>query len=233
VRGTFAGIFGTWLLASVALTAADFWEKDFTLWSSEQVEKMLTDSPWAKKVILVVGTLREEGLGGFQQSGGGFGGGGGATQRGDTDDAQFQRIRRVPVIVVWTSALPIRQALVRRQSGPDVRIAADQQPQLNQAETSYIVAVIGLPLRLVAKGAINDVKSNSALKPNKKDPIPVGDIRVFQDGDQTVRVEFLFAKSAAIAADDKEVAFTTKLGGLEITKKFRLADMMIGGKLVL
>jgi hypothetical protein len=33
--------------------------------------------------------------------------------------------------------------------------------------------------------------------------------------------------------DDKEVEFTTKLGKVGLTKKFKLADMMVGGRLAL
>jgi hypothetical protein len=48
-----AGTVGVWLLAGTALVgaAADFWEqKDFTTWSNQEVEEMLTDSPWSKQV---------------------------------------------------------------------------------------------------------------------------------------------------------------------------------------
>ena len=76
MRCTLAGTVGTWLLAGAALTAADFWqEKDFTVWSAQQVEKMLTDSPWAKRVTVVVGSVREEALGGFQPGDSSPGGG--------------------------------------------------------------------------------------------------------------------------------------------------------------
>ena len=45
-----AGTVGVWLLAGVALVAADFWEeKDFMTWSDKEVEKMLTDSPWPSR----------------------------------------------------------------------------------------------------------------------------------------------------------------------------------------
>ena len=59
MRCTLAGAVAV-LLASAALTAADFWEeKDFTTWSPQQIDKMLTDSPWAKKATIVLGSLRE------------------------------------------------------------------------------------------------------------------------------------------------------------------------------
>ncbi len=51
-----AGTFGIWILACVALPAADFWEdKDYTSWSEEEVQEMLSDSPWSRAVTVVVG----------------------------------------------------------------------------------------------------------------------------------------------------------------------------------
>jgi hypothetical protein len=50
---------GSWLLAGVALIAADFWEeRPFTEWSDKDVEKMLTDSPWALSARLQIAGTR-------------------------------------------------------------------------------------------------------------------------------------------------------------------------------
>jgi hypothetical protein len=234
MRYTLGAILGAWLLAVAALTAADFWqEKDFTAWSAQQVEKMLSDSPWAKKVIIVMGSLREEALGTFQGGGGaGLGGGGGTVK--DGDGGEFQRVRRVTVTVAWTSALPVRQALTRRQTGSEAQIAPDQQRQLGQDEPFYAVTVVGLPFRVVAQaGTIDDLKAKTTLRAGRKERIAPANILASREGEQTVRVEFLFPKGAAIALDDKEVEFATKLGDVDITKKFKLADMMVRGQLAL
>ena len=80
MRRTLVGTVGTWLVASAALMAADFWqEKDFTAWTAPQVEKMLTDSPWARKVTVVIGSLREGALDSYQGGDTSLGGGGGRT----------------------------------------------------------------------------------------------------------------------------------------------------------
>jgi hypothetical protein len=226
---------GIWLLTSAVLTGADFWqEKPFTAWSAQQVEKMLTDSPWAKKVTALAGSLREGPLGGFESSGAGPGGGGGASRRTESDDPAFQQIRRVPVTVIWISALPVRQALLRRQAGPGAQITPDQQRQLSDDEPFYTLVVFGLPMKLAARlGTIEDVTAKTSLKPNGKERIAPEDVRVSRDGDQFFRVEFLFPKGNAIALGDKEVAFSTKLGDVEIAKKFKLAEMTVGERLAL
>jgi hypothetical protein len=46
-------------------------------------------------------------------------------------------------------------------------------------------------------------------------------------------VYFLFPRSEAITLEDKEVEFETKLGPMEIKRKFKLQDMVFGGKLEL
>jgi hypothetical protein len=244
MRRTLAGTAGTWLAAWAALTAADFWqEKDFTAWTAQQVEEMLTDSPWARKVTVVIGSLREEALGGFRGGGAGLDGGGGGRQR--EGGAQVQRVRRLTVTIAWLSASPVRQALARLESGQGTRISPDD-PELSQDEPSYTVAVVGLPVRgrALPLGTIDEIKARTALKPAGKDRIPPEDVRVlaapawlfgpsFKDGDQFVRVEFRFPRTSPIALDDKEVEFSTKLGDVELTKKFKLADMMVRGRLAL
>jgi hypothetical protein len=232
MRCTLAGTVAAFFLASAALTAADFWEeKDFAVWSPQQIEKMLTDSPWAKRATIVLGSLQEERSGGFQGGGAGFGGGDGAQR--DGGGGGFQGIRRITVTVAWVSALPIRQAVARRRVGLDAPIPPDEQRRLGEDEPFYVVAVVGLPIRVVQGGTIEEVRERTALKPRSKEPIKPEDIRVFPAGDQSVRVEFVFPKSNAITLDDKEVEFVTKMGGADIAKKFGLADMTVRGRLAL
>src|SRR5450755_2505064 len=64
-------------LLTVALLASDFWKtKDYTQWTSDEVAKVLTDSPWAKQI-----SVTSEQTGGEQRRGGGMGRGGGGGGR--------------------------------------------------------------------------------------------------------------------------------------------------------
>ena len=232
MRWTLAGTVAV-VVASAALTAADFWEEnDFTTWSPQQIEKMLTDSPWARKATIVLGSLHEEALGNFQGGGAGVGGGGGGARGSDGGGGEFRGIRRITVTVAWISALPMRQAIARRSVGVDAPILPDVQ-QLPHDEAFYVVAVVGLPTRVAQAGTLNEVLEKTALKSKRKEPIKPADIRVVPDGNQSVRVEFVFPKSNAITPDDKEVEFATKMGAADIARKFTLADMMVRGRLAL
>jgi len=246
MRRAVVGIVGAWLVASAALSAADFWqEKDFTSWTAQQIEKMLSDSPWVKKVIVVIGNLQEGALDSFHGGDAGIGGGGGKNPEAGSE---IQRVRRVTVTVAWISALPVKQAMFRMESvGQGPQIPPDRQRQLIQDESHYTLAVVGLPVRgrALALGTIDEIKARTALRPAGRDRIPPEDIRVlsvpawtlgaagFKDGDQLVRVEFLFPKTSAIVLNDKEVEFSTKLGDVELSKKFKLADMTVRGQLTL
>jgi hypothetical protein len=222
------------LLASAALTAADFWEeKDFTTWSPQQIDKMLTDSPWAKKATIVLGSLKEGGSGGgFQSGGAGFGGGGGAAGASDGGGGEFSGVRRITATVAWISALPVRQAIARLRAGVDAPVLPDDK-RLPEDEAFYVVAVAGMPIRVAQASKLGEVRDKTALKSKRKEPIKPADIRVVPDGNQTVRVEFVFPKGNAFDLEDKEVEFVTKMGAADIAKKFTLADMMVRGRLAL
>jgi hypothetical protein len=234
MRCTLAGTVAV-LLASATLAAADFWEeKDFTTWSPQQINKMLTDSPWAKKATIVLGSLREDGGsgGGFQSGGAGFGGGGGAGRGSDGGGGEFSGVRRITTTVAWISALPIRQAIARLRAGVDAPVLPDDK-WMPEDEAFYVVAVAGMPTRVAQAGTLNEVLDKTALKSKGKVPIKPADIRIVPESTQTVRVEFVFPKVNAFALDDKEVEFVTKMGAADIARKFTLADMVIRGRLAL
>jgi len=221
------------LLASAALIAADFWEdKDFTTWSPQQVEKMLSDSPWAKKATIVLGSLREgQASGGFSSGGAGFGGGGGGRDS-DGGGGEFSGVRRITVTVAWISALPVRQAIARLRVGLDAPVLPDDK-RMPDDEAFYVVAVAGLPTRVAQAGTLGEVRDKTTLKSRQKEPIKPADIHVVPENKQTVRVEFVFPRSAAFSLDDKEVEFVTKMGAADIAKKFTMADMRVHGRLAL
>ena len=82
-----SGIIMAWGLVGAVVVAADFWEtKPFTMWSAEEMQKVLTDSPWSRTVNVVVASPPGGGgLDGSEGAGGRVGGrgGGGAGVEGD------------------------------------------------------------------------------------------------------------------------------------------------------
>ena len=143
MRRKVTGIIGLWLVSCALVMAADFWEeKEFTAWSDKDVEKMLSDSPWAKKVNIVMGGLTEQRSTGFT-GGGGFGGG--LIGGGGDGNGEFARIRRMSVNVVWMNALPVRRAMVRQAIGQNGAVPPEAEDFLTADDPYYTVAIVGLP----------------------------------------------------------------------------------------
>ncbi len=232
------GIGVVWLVTSAALLAADFWtEKDFTTWSDKEVEKMLTDSPWAKEATIVMGGLTAgrdfpvrvdpNGLGGPLPD---------PTPGRECGGEQFQRIRRVKATVTWTSALPIKLALVRRLIRLDAPIPPADQELLTREDPFYTVTVVGLPAPFAAlEPLIDTVKAQTMLKRENKPPIAPATVELIRnESNQSVLIEYKFPKTDTLTMDDADVEFVTTLGTTsKIKKTFRLEEMVFGDQLAL
>src|SRR5262245_58789757 len=212
------------LVACAALAAAEFWEsKPFLQWSDKDVEKVLTDSPWTALIAIPLpnrGPVPSADGGG----GGGRDGGGGGRGGGDFGPAA----QRVRLTISWRSALPLREALVRQQSGKSGTIAPDVQAKLEKGDDLYWVAIQGLPPQYTRPGPNNTL--DGFLRRHGKPAIGAA-----QAGTQMMRGGALllvgFPRTDPISLEDDEVEVDVKLCPLDIKKKFKLKDMMFEGKL--
>ena len=239
------GTGGVWLLAWAALLAADFWEDtDFATWSDKDVEKMLTDSPWARRATMLMGGLTAGADSTFQvgpgliAAGRSLGGpaGAGPAPEPECGGEQFQRIRWVNVTVTWSSALPIKLALVRRLIRFDAPIPPEEQQALTRDEPFYTIILVGLPPPFAAlEPTIDAVKAHTMLKRKNGEPIVPEHVQLLMsDADRSILIEYQFPKTDAITMEDTVVEFITILGAdREIKKKFKLKDMIFGDELAL
>ena len=246
-----AGSLGVWLVACAALAAADFWqEKDFTAWSTEEVEQMLTASPWSRQVTITL--LGPAGRGGGTR-GGGVGGGAGVDIGGDggyrqvpddpdgtntggrgREDGFATAPERMTLTVSWRSALPVKQALVRARVGADARIPLGQRQFLAQLEPFYVVSVGGIPRHFARMAQDRDaLLAETILKREGKGSISAWDVEVFVEHGETVIFEYAFLRADAIIVDDQEAEFIPKLGPFEVKSKFKLEDMVFDDQLTL
>ena len=225
------------LLVCVAaqLGAADFWQsKPYTQWTGVDVLTMLKDSPWAKDAIPRVrkvkgeddqskcsGTIGPTALPSSPRSPD-FGN---VVQTLGKNACVNEGDHRVTVR--WDSALPVRQA--RSKQG---------WPPSEGAPASYILTVAGLPQageymgamvaaaveridQLMAATSIT-IKGKPALTPEK-----------VEHGNDGASLVFTFPRTSPISLDDKEVEFVTKIGAMELKRKFKLKEMIYQGKLAL
>ena len=237
-------------LTSALLLAADFWiAKPVLQWSDKEVQKMITDSPWAHQSNYEIGALpggRGGGPGGLSGSnlgsaedanpgaGSRAGGGGGRAASGPQGGQQEPApVAQAPVVVRWQSALPIKHAMLKRQFGAEMNTSEEAKKIADRQEQYYVIFVATTPQAARGLAQRKDaLMETSALNIKGKEPIRPQDIQ-FNPQPNVAEMYVLFPRTAPIAADDKEVEFATKLGNMNVKYKFRLKEMIYNGKLEL
>lgn len=254
---------GSVLLAG-ALYAGEKWSRmNFGALTPVQAQRVLNDSPWAKQASASIMTPKREprpedvpmpapanqppqapsyASDGYGVNDGSWDGGVGRSRAYDPP--------KVPVLVRWDSAVPVREALLETND-PDRR---DTPNTVSKPERDYIVTVIGLvPAQKTnaitdedeehpqtpaereeaRRAQVNAVRqgvldSTRLLRPGKK-PIAPEDVHL--DASGTLKI--FFPKTDPIEPDDKEVIFDSRYGALHVSQPFRLKDMMVNGQLAL
>jgi hypothetical protein len=243
-----------------ALWAADFWQtKPFTSWDQKEAQKLLLDSPWARRVsISLPGGPQNGGGGGGGKRGGRGGGpagesadpgitggapagiaenaagggkGGGGFGAGSSDTGVTQ-VPSLQLLVSFRSALPLREAVAKLKYGAEAGTSPEAKKLVEDKQEYYIVAVAGLPAYVQPHD--NDDKkgmlTQTLLSAKGKDPLTAMDVQFSMDGGN-VDAFFIFSRTTEFTVNDKEVEFDTKAGGLVIKNRFSLKNMVINGKL--
>ncbi len=150
------------------------------------------------------------------------------------------------VTVRWESAMPIQHALLRQGPG-----AADEAKAAAAAGAKdYVIAVLGFRMPSQNSRSNNndsdDDQDRSAqskdrlrsqlldaaeLTPKGKNSIYAEDVQF--EGNGSGEIRFLFPRTTAIVAPDKEVNFVLQVRGIKVEQKFHLNDMQYEGKLAL
>ena len=117
--------------------------------------------------------------------------------------------------------------------GAEAGTSAEAAKLLARQEDRYVLGVAGLPAGLLQDDAAA-VKKGIVLKLKNKPPIPVADVQGERKGNR-VNLFLIFPKgqdgSPLIEASDGEVEVEIRLESERISRKFKLKDMMFGGKL--
>lgn len=244
------------------LLAADFWTtKPFTEWSDKEIAKIVSDSPWAKRVSLSMG-LPPSGLdtpgaggrrGGAGAVGGGAsgdastqvpgGGGGGGLSGGDVGGGPGAGgpggggAPSITFIVRWQTAMPVKQALMKNKYGAETAGSEEAKKFLAQEEKNYVLVLQGLPKMLAGAAAqgengIEKFKQGISLQRKGKEPILAEKLQIVPQ-EKTVDLYILFPRAEAISIEDKEVEFVCKMPRTDVKQKFKLKDMMFQDKLAL
>ena len=242
-----------WSVLAVVASAAAVWDtKPFMEWSDKDIEKLLTDSPWAGKASL---THEREG-------------------------ANLGPVPDWHVIVSVRSAEPIRRAVARQLLAGGLAASPDLEANLAAPYPRYAIAIAKIPqfyrtqLQKSAQGTILRVKGqnlsavNGAIQlldkdgkevqpPPARGPRPQASAGVVQivpvaqgggggfggggfggggfgggkDDGTTATMVLEFPKVEGVTANDGEIEISTIVGGYKIRKIFKLKEMMFKGAL--
>lgn len=229
MRSAFAAIL--MCLFAPALAGAEFWTKrKFPDWSTSDIQKILTDSPWARPVLIPAATLEavsEE----FRA----------ACSRCEVKTgtpavntgSDTRLAEPLQVIVRWHSALPVKQALVKLRFGDEVSTAEEAAAYLAAQESAYVVGIWGLPAEALPSDNTG-LKAGAFLKLKGRAPVQASDGQAAVEGDKA-RVLLYFPRTAdnQITLADGQVEVNLKLGPLHIRRGFKLKDMVYEGRLEL
>ncbi len=223
-------------LLTLTLGAADFWQsKPYTGWSDKDLQKIMTNSPWARTF-----TVPPPGAGGgggdftpppMGEGRGGRGGGGG----GGPEVPAVGGPLSLDIVARWQSALPLKQAFVRIKYGAEAATSPDAKAILDQAEPDYVIILSG-PLQPFLRGKPEELKaafmSTASLAAKGKSELKPTEVKIDANPAKP-QVILSFSRTAPFTPEDKEIELNTKLGPLALKYKFRVRDMMFNGKLEL
>jgi hypothetical protein len=223
------------LVAAAAALPSDVWkDKDFQNWDQKDVQKILTDSPWSKKIQIA--SSGAAGNGSMTHSNGTGPTGGGTGAQGNLADRiaadQQEPGQQINLVISWFSSRTIREAMARRKEIAGAS-EEDARKMLTEEPTTYDVAVSGSGLTVFGEIQENYLKSHSYLmsKTTKEKMAPLEVTVQRAQSDQPVAIIFKFAKATAsgapaIGKDEKGVEFFTQAGKMPIRIQFDLSKMM-------
>lgn len=246
-----------WLIflgVAVLAYGSDVWKKDFTQWSSNDVDRVLKDSPWAKETLArfdaeIAKRQHDPGsgisVGASDPLNGGMPGGPGrppvAGMSGPMDSTAAQ-MPTMNVVVRWESSLPVKQALLRLNFGDKLPAETDPSYTLNRVDDHYIVGIVGIELPRKRKKpgeeespqdkTRDDFLATARLIRHGGNFIGASDVKV-NPPEARDEVLFFFPKTDPISLDEKEVTFETEQGAFVIRRVFHLKEMQYRGKLEL
>jgi hypothetical protein len=243
---------------SAPLFAKDSWQDTKPAeWDDKQIQKILSDSPWAKKVSASMSGVGGGGMeggggrGGRGRGGGGMGGGmdassgpnigggggpGGGGGMGPGGGRGFGGGGGEGSEGGGGAGMPSMIVTVRWLSAAPLLLAPArlQKRETTAKPDGYLLGVFGLPGRMAQRGPDSlkqMLKENTRLKVKGREPLEPEQVDLTGSRDQTIAALFKFSNKEPLSLDDKEVEFDSKVGPFELKCKFKTKDMMFDGKL--
>ena len=242
------------LLVSAAGGRADeFWEsRTYPNWTGEEVDRLLTNSPWAKPMRVSfllenrpgqrVMSFSDVGLppgiglpGGVPGWPGGVGFPRGRTGSPGPQTGGASARAEAYLTVRWSSALPVRQALLLDRSRRELALSGDAPAALELEQPDYLIDVFGLPAQTVSGGTkelATSLAATASLVRKGRRPVSAESVEIPPYGNH-LSLHFRFPRTDPILLEDRQVEFFAAGGPFEFRKAFKLPPMVYGGRLAL
>lgn len=246
------------LLAAFAagpLFGAQNWDQPvFPDWPRTHIDKVLTDSPWAhQKTVPFIHQPRERerdpekefsfsqislpGGIGFPRRGGGTPGSGtgwpGGSGRGGGSQPSAGVRTEAYLTVRWSSALPVRQALVLTEFGKGGFQDPKAQELLSRDPSHYVIDMPGLPAILFSrnvKALETDLAKNTRIYLRGRKPLAPVSVELPEHG-MHLAATMRFPRWEGVNEEEGTVEFTSKAGPMKIEVPFKLRPMLYRGRL--
>lgn len=235
-----------------ALFAKSAGEKAFPNWSASYIDRMLTDSPWAKEstVSFRLDAVQKRFGSSFAQIGypGGIGipgtripgwpsGGGNTTSSPRTWPGGSGGGAKTEIYLVtrWSSALPIRRALALLEFGANGLSDEKAVELLTRKEPEYVVEIGGFPTTTIRQGArkleAELLQSARLTVPNRK-PVTASSAHVPEHG-MHLAATLRFPRFEDLSPKEGTIELFAESGPIRIQERFKLRDMVYEGLLEL
>ena len=233
----------------MAPLAARNWDRAvFPEWSEEHVDKLLTDSPWARPSTLPfrfsAPARRPFGVSEFAQIGEPLGLPKGWPSGSTTPANRTPRIdegnappvqTEIYLTTRWSSALPMRQALALHQFGRAGLHSARAVELLRGTDAEYVLDVAGFPAGMVPQGARRfeaELLESATLLVKGRKALRATAASVPEHGSHLIAT-LRFPRFDNLFDGDGLIEFAALAGPMDIRQKFKLKDMSYKGRLEL
>jgi hypothetical protein len=194
----------------------EFWDaKEPADWSSDEIKKLLTKSPWAHETSGERTSTSKKNASDFPQTG--------VDSRGrprtprPASGPSTRVVASLKGTVVWESAKPVRLAV--------------KDALADEFAGMYVLSLSGVPVGS-GKGAPEKVRAATSLHLKGHDPLEAAVVKHAEAGRGAVI--FGFAREGLeISKEDKEVVFATLINRIPLSAKFNPRDMVYRGELAL
>jgi len=236
-----------------AALAARNWERaGFPEWSDEFVDKLLTDSPWARPATVPfyfsAPARRPQAMASeFYQIGEPLGfpkGWPGSTTPSQSPGARVPRIddgnappvkTEVYLTTRWATALPVRQAMALQMYGRGGLRDARAEKLLRGEEAEYVVEIAGFPVGMAPQGVRRmeaQLAESATVTVKGRKPVHATAASVPEHGNHLMAT-LRFPRMENLSAEDGLIEVYARAGAIEMVQKFKLREMIYRGRLEL